>query len=131
MRDFKSHPALDIVLALTRVGELLAAAGQPTAIVVLGGAALNLHGYVRRATADVDVVALAQGNTISALPSPCRSRFATRFALLLDACSFRRTGSTPSLRYSGVKACRLGWRIVSNGEHLVARRVSAWLAVTI
>jgi hypothetical protein len=70
MRDFKSHPALDIVLALTRVGELLAAAGQPTAIVVLGGAALNLHGYVRRATADVDVVALAQGNTISAPPEP-------------------------------------------------------------
>jgi hypothetical protein len=46
-----------IAEALTRVGELLAADGEAFALVVLGGAALNLLGVVERATRDVDVVA--------------------------------------------------------------------------
>src|SRR5271170_6823168 len=70
MSDFKSSPGLDIALALTRVGGLLALAGKPSAIVVLGGAALNLLGYVSRPTADVDVVAVADGMTLSAPPEP-------------------------------------------------------------
>lgn len=47
--------------ALTAVGQLLAARGERVAIVIVGGAALNLLGYVRRPTQDVDVLALASG----------------------------------------------------------------------
>jgi len=46
-----------IDIALTRVGDLLAADGERFAVVVLGGAALNLLGVVDRTTRDVDVVA--------------------------------------------------------------------------
>jgi hypothetical protein len=53
--DFQG--ASDIELALTRVGELLAARGEQAAVVVVGGAALNLHGVVKRTTTDVDVIA--------------------------------------------------------------------------
>ena len=45
--------------ALSRVGELLAAQGREYAIVVLGGAALNLMGLVERGTRDVDILAFA------------------------------------------------------------------------
>lgn len=45
--------------ALDRVGQLLAARRSPQAIVILGGAALNLLGIVERATTDVDIVATA------------------------------------------------------------------------
>src|ERR1700719_2377733 len=70
MADLKSSPDLDIAQALTRVGELLALAGRPTAIVVLGGAALNLLGFVSRPTGDVDVIAFADGLRLSAPPEP-------------------------------------------------------------
>jgi hypothetical protein len=50
----------DIELALLRVGELLAAAGEPQAIVIVGGAALGLLGVVTRATRDVDILAFAR-----------------------------------------------------------------------
>ncbi len=50
----------DIELALLRVGELLAAAGEPHAIVIVGGAALGLLGVVVRATRDVDILAFAK-----------------------------------------------------------------------
>lgn len=43
--------------ALTRVGELLVADEESYAVVVLGGAAMNLLGIVERATRDVDIVA--------------------------------------------------------------------------
>lgn len=56
--DFLGHN--DIVAALSRVGELLAAEGHEYAIVVLGGAALDLLGIVDRNTRDVDVVAFAE-----------------------------------------------------------------------
>lgn len=46
--------------ALARVGELLAAEGRTYAIVVIGGAALNLLGIVERATTDIDILAFAQ-----------------------------------------------------------------------
>lgn len=42
------------------VGDLLEAEGQPIGIVVVGGACLNLMGFVLRATDDVDVIATAQ-----------------------------------------------------------------------
>lgn len=45
--------------ALQRVGELLAADGDPLAIVILGGAALNLLHIVERPTVDVDILAFA------------------------------------------------------------------------
>ena len=50
----------EIEVALRRVGELLAAAGERYAIVIVGGAALNLSGILSRATTDVDVIAAAQ-----------------------------------------------------------------------
>lgn len=46
--------------ALTAVGELLAAADERAAIVVTGGATLNLLGIVQRTTTDVDVIAAAR-----------------------------------------------------------------------
>jgi hypothetical protein len=70
MANFNNPSNLDIELALTRVGELLALAERPSAIVVLGGAALNLLGYVSRPTGDVDVVAFADGPRLIAPPEP-------------------------------------------------------------
>jgi hypothetical protein len=46
-----------IELALERLAERLAFAGDHYAVVVLGGAALNLLGIVERATSDVDLIA--------------------------------------------------------------------------
>lgn len=46
--------------ALGRVGELLAFEGHADAIVVLGGAALNLLGIAERPTSDVDILAFAR-----------------------------------------------------------------------
>lgn len=45
--------------ALRSVGELLAAEGERIPVVVVGGAAMNLHGLVERTTSDVDVIAQA------------------------------------------------------------------------
>lgn len=60
--------------ALRRVGELLAAEGEEAAIVVIGGAAMNLLGFVDRATRDVDILAFgvreASGIRIIPPPSP-------------------------------------------------------------
>ena len=49
----------ELEAALSAVGELLAAEGEHSAIVVVGGATLNLLGMVRRGTSDVDVIARA------------------------------------------------------------------------
>ncbi|HET9708612.1 MAG TPA: DUF6036 family nucleotidyltransferase [Gemmatimonadales bacterium] len=49
----------DIRRALERVGELLDAAGEMYAIIIVGGAAMNLRNVVSRATTDVDVIAFA------------------------------------------------------------------------
>ncbi len=56
--DFKGRG--DIEEALGRVGQLLAAEGHEYAIVVLGGAALDLLGIVDRDTGDVDILAFAK-----------------------------------------------------------------------
>jgi len=50
----------EIERALRLVGELLAADGVTVAIVIVGGAAMNLRGLLSRATTDVDIVAQAQ-----------------------------------------------------------------------
>jgi hypothetical protein len=49
----------DIETALASVSELLAAEDEAYAIVILGGAALNLLGVVSRTTTDVDILAVA------------------------------------------------------------------------
>jgi len=46
--------------ALRAAGELLAAEGSTVAIVVVGGAALALGGFVSRSTFDIDVIARAE-----------------------------------------------------------------------
>jgi hypothetical protein len=53
----------DVDQALQLVGELLAAGGHGYAVVILGGAALNLLGVVERSTADVDILAFASLGT--------------------------------------------------------------------
>jgi hypothetical protein len=59
-----------IAHALTAVGELLAADGEAYAIVIIGGAALNLMGIVRRATRDVDILGWRKGAEITRPPEP-------------------------------------------------------------
>lgn len=55
---------------LAALGELLRARGHSCSIVIVGGAALNLLGFVERTTKDVDVAALAkrQGRSRTFLP---------------------------------------------------------------
>lgn len=55
----------EIELALQRVGELLTAQGRAYSIAVIGGAAVNLLGHVRRATADVDILAFADQDGVA------------------------------------------------------------------
>lgn len=55
---------------LSAVGELLEEKGETASIVVVGGASLNLAGFVNRATDDVDVIARAEGNGESTLIPP-------------------------------------------------------------
>ncbi len=59
--------------ALQRLGELLAAAGQRYSVVAIGGAAMNLLGYVNRTTTDVDLIAFGGnggGAPIAPPPDP-------------------------------------------------------------
>ena len=59
--------------ALQRLGELLAAAGERYSVVAIGGAAMNLLGYVSRTTTDVDLIAFggdAEGAPIAPPPDP-------------------------------------------------------------
>jgi hypothetical protein len=63
----------EIENALQKLGELLALESQKDAIVVLGGAALNLLGIVERVTTDVDILAFAHslgGKTMGLLEPP-------------------------------------------------------------
>ncbi len=59
-----------IEAALTALGERLAHAHEPCAIVVLGGAALNLLAIVDRPTIDVDVLARADETGAIQPPDP-------------------------------------------------------------
>lgn len=52
-----------VLRALSAVGELLAAEGAEARVVIVGGAALILLGVIRRATNDVDVIAVARGDS--------------------------------------------------------------------
>lgn len=65
--------ASSIEQSLQRVGDLLAAEGETVAVVIVGGAALNLLRIVERPTVDVDVLAFADAPTLgSAKPSGLR-----------------------------------------------------------
>ena len=46
--------------ALLALGEILEAQGLHYAIIVVGGSAMNLHGFVSRTTRDVDVMAFGE-----------------------------------------------------------------------
>jgi hypothetical protein len=50
---------------LTRLGELLERRGRTAAIVVVGGAALNLLGVVERSTVGIDIIAIGRKLTAS------------------------------------------------------------------
>lgn len=55
-----SQPRTPLVIAALRaVGEILASQNESAAIVVVGGTALILQGFVMRATRDVDVIAIS------------------------------------------------------------------------
>ncbi len=49
---------------LLAVGEVLRSLGESVRIVVAGGTAMNLHGYVERPTRDVDILARAEGSAL-------------------------------------------------------------------
>lgn len=74
MMDLSSES--EIELALGRVGEQLAFDKQRFSVVIVGGAALNLLGFVSRATSDVDIIAFASqgdgtpGEVLSRPPDP-------------------------------------------------------------
>ena len=52
--------ALDILASLRALGEILASQGEYAAVVVVGGTALIVQGFVSRATGDVDVIAISR-----------------------------------------------------------------------
>jgi hypothetical protein len=100
---------------LRAVGEQLAAVGASYAVVIIGGAAMNLGGFVRRPTRDVDILALVVQGRIESpepLPTPLRdaiARVARDYRLPEDwmntgPASQLRTGLPPGLE------SRLEWR---------------------
>jgi len=50
----------DIIAALRALGEILASQGEHAAVVVVGGTALIIQGFVARVTRDVDVIAISR-----------------------------------------------------------------------
>ena len=50
----------NIIAALRALGEILASQGEHAAVVVVGGTALIMQGFVARATRDVDVIAISR-----------------------------------------------------------------------
>jgi hypothetical protein len=68
-----------IETALQRVAELLAFAGEQYAVVVIGGAALNLLGIVDRPTVDVDILAFRE-RTLIEPPEPMPAALARAIA---------------------------------------------------
>jgi len=49
-----------MIAALRALGEILASEGEHAAVVVVGGAALIMQGFVERTTRDVDVIAISR-----------------------------------------------------------------------
>jgi hypothetical protein len=56
--DYDRDPG--VIVALRALGEILESQGESAAIVVVGGAALIIQGYVERATRDIDVIAISR-----------------------------------------------------------------------
>lgn len=53
----------NIIAALRALGEILASQGEHAAVVVVGGTALIVQGFVTRTTRDVDVIAISSDPT--------------------------------------------------------------------
>src|SRR5262245_47393025 len=85
MTDITSQGVVEILFAA--LGEQLAAVGERFELVVIGGSGLLALGKIRRATEDVDVVALICGESLETakpLPPPliaARERVARDFSL--------------------------------------------------
>jgi alkylation response protein AidB-like acyl-CoA dehydrogenase len=59
--EFPMHSRVpNIIAALRALGEILDSQGETVAVVVLGGAALIMQGFVARVTQDVDVIAISR-----------------------------------------------------------------------
>jgi predicted nucleotidyltransferase len=56
----KQNRVPNIIIALQALGEILASQGEHAAVVVVGGTALIMQGFVTRATKDVDVIAISR-----------------------------------------------------------------------
>ena len=87
--------AADIERALRHVGELLEAAGQSYAIIIVGGAALNLMGVVSRATRDVDIVAFATRRAGSWRPTEAPRELPPLLALAVSTVAAISTSFRP------------------------------------
>lgn len=88
MSDIANKTAADRLLSA--LGEQLAAAGERSELVVIGGSGLLALGLIERSTRDVDLLALRAGNELnSARPLPsvlkiARDRVARDFSLPTD-----------------------------------------------
>jgi hypothetical protein len=83
----------EIEAALRAVGELVEAAGEYYAIVIVGGAALNLLGIVERSTRDVDILAFAKPTTTSSYPqNHCQRHLVGQSAPLVAILTFLKNG---------------------------------------
>jgi hypothetical protein len=58
---FEQPESLPVFSALRALGELLADQNQTASVVVVGGTAMILQGFVNRVTGDVDVIAIGSG----------------------------------------------------------------------
>jgi hypothetical protein len=96
----------DITRALQRVGELLEAARESHAIIIVGGAALNLLAVVSRATRDVDIVAFAARRAGSWRPTQAPSELPRSLGLAVSAVA-RDFNLVPTWMNTGP---RMQWR---------------------
>ena len=58
MTNVKPNRVPIIIAALRALDEVLASQGEHAAVIVVGGTALIVQGFVTRATRDVDVIAI-------------------------------------------------------------------------
>jgi Nucleotidyltransferase of unknown function (DUF6036) len=108
---------------LSALGEQLAAAGERFELVVIGGSGLLALGEIERSTRDVDLVALRDGDELSAarpLPDPLR-RAAARVArdFGLDE-AWLNDGPTSLLDFGVPEGSSCGWTAAA-----MARRSSS------
>lgn len=126
-----------IETALQRVGELLAFAGQRYAVVVIGGAALNLLGIVDRPTADVDVLAFRVGPDLQKPPEPIPSPLADAIAIVARdlALDDHWMNTGPALQWqqglpNGLGG-RLEWRHYGQHQPPISGSMLDWYLVSI